>query len=71
MPTRTKDDDAEAPAEATSEQTATSPIRHRDGCPEGASRDGADPLETYVAIAPNGEPVTVVRCVDCGAQQPE
>ena len=35
-------------------------MTHRDGCPTGRS-------ETFGATSPAGEPLTVTRCIDCGA----
>ena len=35
-------------------------MTHRDGCPQGRS-------ETYGAISPGGDALTVTRCIDCGA----
>ena len=35
-------------------------IHHRDGCPE-------ERAEMYQAARPNGEVLTVARCIDCGA----
>ena len=35
-------------------------IHHRRGCPNERG-------ETYEATRPNGEVVTVARCIDCGA----
>ncbi len=58
------------PAQRTPEQT----FPHRDGCPKGANRRdvSGEPvttsLESYQAARPDGRPVTVTRCVDCGAQ---
>ncbi len=35
-------------------------MTHLDGCPKGRS-------ESYGATSPSGEPLTVTRCIDCGA----
>ena len=36
-------------------------IRHKDGCP-------ADRIESYESTRPNGDVVTVTRCLDCAEQ---
>ena len=35
-------------------------MTHLDGCPKGRS-------ESFGATSPSGEPLTVTRCIDCGA----
>ena len=62
------------PAQRTPSESS---FPHRDGCPKGANRTdvAGEPvgtsLETHPATRPNGQRVTVTRCVDCGAQQVE
>jgi hypothetical protein len=37
-------------------------LAHADGCPQRDER-----IERYTTLAPDGAPVAVVRCQDCGA----
>lgn len=45
---------------APRKSTAKPALEHREGC-------SSERVETYPTRRPNGEPVTVERCLDCGA----